>query len=375
MTTRHFTREQLEQIGVPFELDGDDTCATELSDQLVGSERWTDVHRLVFRAPDTGDAYQVDYEVGSTEQQDGIDPWHRYGKTIPAVEVEQRPVVTQQWRPVDAPRDPGLDTVLPAWEAMYEPGNVSDYLIGYANSEAAAKGAAEAWLRSEKADRPPGVGAGRAAGRGVRPLVRTRRAARRRHRHRTRHHRPTTHPEARRLTPARLHDHTPPETHMTDPTITDLRREIVLREINQGALAGMHSEITGQAADLVLAALDRYDTWAAGKVTARLARIAEAHSKDASGGGLTSGLCAECGQPWGKDGCPTRVWASTDRDPLATWDPADDEPQLEPCSACLLPKGDAPVERCIVEGPHDTHVTVMGRRWTDAHLTGEGAQR
>jgi hypothetical protein len=33
---------------------------------------------------------------------------------------------------------------------MYEPGNVSDYLIGYANSEAAAKGAAEAWLRSEK---------------------------------------------------------------------------------------------------------------------------------------------------------------------------------------------------------------------------------
>lgn len=40
--------------------------------------------------------------------------------------------------------------LLPAWEAMYEPGNVSDYLIGYANSEAAAKGAAEAWLRSQK---------------------------------------------------------------------------------------------------------------------------------------------------------------------------------------------------------------------------------
>lgn len=43
-----------------------------------------------------------------------------------------------------------LTEVLPAWEAMYEPGNVSDYLIGYANSEAAAKGAAEAWLRSQK---------------------------------------------------------------------------------------------------------------------------------------------------------------------------------------------------------------------------------
>jgi hypothetical protein len=149
-TTRHLTRQQLEEIGVPFELDGNDTCATELSDKLVGSERWTEVHRLVFRAPDTGDAYQVDYEVGSTEHQDGIDPWHRHGKTIPAVEVEQRPVVTQQWRPIDAPADPGLDLVLPAWEAMYEPGNVSNYLIGYANSEAAAKGAAQAWLKSQK---------------------------------------------------------------------------------------------------------------------------------------------------------------------------------------------------------------------------------
>lgn len=42
-----------------------------------------------------------------------------------------------------------LDDVLPAWEATYEPGNVSDYLIGYANSEAAAKGAALAWLQSQ----------------------------------------------------------------------------------------------------------------------------------------------------------------------------------------------------------------------------------
>ena len=40
--------------------------------------------------------------------------------------------------------------LLPVWEAVYEPGNVSDYLIGYTNSEAAAKGAAEAWMRSQK---------------------------------------------------------------------------------------------------------------------------------------------------------------------------------------------------------------------------------
>ncbi|MDH6448240.1 hypothetical protein M2155_000648 [Streptomyces sp. SAI-119] len=50
---------------------------------------------------------------------------------------------------IDLLRTDAAAELLPAWEAMYEPGNVSDYLIGYANSEAAAKGAAEAWMRSE----------------------------------------------------------------------------------------------------------------------------------------------------------------------------------------------------------------------------------
>lgn len=59
--------------------------------------------------------------------------------------------------------------------------------------------------------------------------------------------------------------------------------------------------------------------------TDRLARIAEAHRKTIGEHGLTDGLCAECGQPWGENGCPTYVWATTDRDPLATWDPADDD--------------------------------------------------
>ncbi|MFI5880887.1 hypothetical protein [Streptomyces sp. NPDC051554] len=35
------------------------------------------------------------------------------------------------------------------------------------------------------------------------------------------------------------------------------------------------------------------------------------------------------------------------------------------CSAGLLPKGSAPVERCVVEVPHDEHVTAQGKRWTD----------
>lgn len=53
-----------------------------------------------------------------------------------------------------------------------------------------------------------------------------------------------------------------------------------------------------------------------------LDRIAEAHSKtiDASGGSW--GDCTECGWSWP---CPTHVWATTDRDVLAPWNPTDDE--------------------------------------------------
>jgi hypothetical protein len=58
----------------------------------------------------------------------------------------------------------------------------------------------------------------------------------------------------------------------------------------------------------------------------RLAAIARAHSKEVLAGGLTSGLCVECGHP---DPCPTKVWATTERDVNATWDPADDEPEEE----------------------------------------------
>jgi len=104
--------------------------------------------------------------------------------------------------------------------------------------------------------------------------------------------------------------------------VDDMRRQIVLRELNQGALAGFQSEVSEHAADLVLAALDRYDQWAAAGPSARLARIAEAHRAYTGGGGLTNGDCNECGYRWP---CPTYAWATTNRDPLATWDPDDDE--------------------------------------------------
>jgi hypothetical protein len=61
----------------------------------------------------------------------------------------------------------------------------------------------------------------------------------------------------------------------------------------------------------------------------RLARIADAHSKHTAGGGLTDGDCNECGYP---HPCPTYTWSTTGRDPLATWDPTDDEDDAEAAS-------------------------------------------
>lgn len=141
--TRTFTRQQLEEIGVPFELDDD----AELARDTVNSGRWNKTVRLVFRHPDDGIAYLVRYQVGLTEYQD-CDLWFGDDE-IKAVEVEQRPVVVQQWKSVTAPASRSLDAVLPAWEVVYEPGNVSDYLIGYTNDQDAATGAAEAWMRSQ----------------------------------------------------------------------------------------------------------------------------------------------------------------------------------------------------------------------------------
>jgi len=55
---------------------------------------------------------------------------------------------------------------------------------------------------------------------------------------------------------------------------------------------------------------------------ARLERIAEAHCKQVDDHGGTTGDCNECGWTWP---CPTYVWSTSDRDSLATWNPADDE--------------------------------------------------
>lgn len=102
MTVRNYTPEQLEEIGLPFECDAttEDGRAVELHQKQVDTRRWVSVHELVFRAPDDGKTYRVQYVQGLTEHQDGADPWNEE-KTIKAEEVELRPVTVQRWFSVD----------------------------------------------------------------------------------------------------------------------------------------------------------------------------------------------------------------------------------------------------------------------------------
>jgi hypothetical protein len=100
MKTRVFTRDELEEIGVPFECGGDEGTAEELYDELYDTTRWHHIYEFVFRAPDDGKAYRVYYQSGATEMQD-TDLWN-YENKITAIEVELVEVVTTEWKPVKA---------------------------------------------------------------------------------------------------------------------------------------------------------------------------------------------------------------------------------------------------------------------------------
>lgn len=99
MSTRTFTREALEEMGIPYSWDAEPGKAAErLHEEQVDTGRWVSVHEIVFRAPDDGRAWSVCYEEGLTESQDGTDPWD-YDDEITATEMEPHEVTVIQWRP------------------------------------------------------------------------------------------------------------------------------------------------------------------------------------------------------------------------------------------------------------------------------------
>lgn len=90
--TRTFSVEELEEIGVPFDLAEEE----EVSRELVSSERWSEVYRLLFRYE--GRVWAVEYEVGATEHQEV--PAFRY-PVVTATAMEEREVTVKRWLPVE----------------------------------------------------------------------------------------------------------------------------------------------------------------------------------------------------------------------------------------------------------------------------------
>ncbi|MFF1625603.1 hypothetical protein [Streptomyces sp. NPDC058272] len=100
MPTRTFTREQLEEMGVPYEWDAEPGKEAEiLHTEQVDSRRWVSIHEVVFRAPDDGRVWSVGYQEGLTESQDGTDLWFD-DDTVTAVEMDLVEVTVQEWRKV-----------------------------------------------------------------------------------------------------------------------------------------------------------------------------------------------------------------------------------------------------------------------------------
>lgn len=96
--TRTFTVAELEEIGVPFELDGEG-CAEEIQTRHIDSRRWSALKELTFRHPEDSKVYAVRYQVGLTEHQE-CDPFS--DDPVTATVMEQREVTVTKWLPVEA---------------------------------------------------------------------------------------------------------------------------------------------------------------------------------------------------------------------------------------------------------------------------------
>jgi hypothetical protein len=117
---RTITVETAEAWGLPHDCTFEDNAAefpeaaVELHDEQTGTRRWVSDRRLIFRAPDDGKTYSVDYVLGLTEHQDGISPWeYQPADGIELTEVEQVPVTVWKWQPVGE-QQPGPDPAVTA---------------------------------------------------------------------------------------------------------------------------------------------------------------------------------------------------------------------------------------------------------------------
>ena len=92
MVTRYFTVDELEEMDAPDSL---------MDKEYVESGRWSERWTGVLEAD--GKFYRLEYELPSTEMQEGLETWERYEtpEGVPGVEVELTTVITEMWMPVE----------------------------------------------------------------------------------------------------------------------------------------------------------------------------------------------------------------------------------------------------------------------------------
>jgi len=93
MSTRTFTRDELEELGLP---DSEYVVHTE----QVDTRRWYTVHTCVFHTDEEGPLWRVKYYEPATEMQEQ-DTWNDE-TTVKAVEVEPYEVTVTKYRPIRA---------------------------------------------------------------------------------------------------------------------------------------------------------------------------------------------------------------------------------------------------------------------------------
>jgi len=69
-----------------------------VSETIEDQRRWVTVFSGMFRHIASGKVYEVSYEKGSTENQDGTELF--YGDFVEFTEMEEREVTINQWVPV-----------------------------------------------------------------------------------------------------------------------------------------------------------------------------------------------------------------------------------------------------------------------------------
>lgn len=89
--TRTFPKALLHEWGLPW--DG------AVEDEIEETSRWSEHHRIVFKAPDDGLFYETGYAKGLTEYQDET-PWE-YETEIVGTEVVKRKVLIYKYIPVE----------------------------------------------------------------------------------------------------------------------------------------------------------------------------------------------------------------------------------------------------------------------------------